>query len=170
MLPKLTFRRRRSNISEYSVHYGATGIIFILSGMSLNTTVLGKTLLQWKIHLVTQVLSLGVYPLVGFAMGRILIALGYNSILAKGITLAMSTPTTIASNVTMTRRAGGNEPAALTNAVLGNIIGVFLSPILIIAYTGEFGVDWIAYISYPLFDVIFSSHRCVTCDCFQSSF
>ncbi|TPX36600.1 hypothetical protein SmJEL517_g01179 [Synchytrium microbalum] len=122
--------------SEYSVHYGATGIIFLLSGLSLKTSVLGKTLLQWRTHLLIQLLSLGVFPAVGFAIGKILLALGYNQVLAHGLMIALATPTTIASNVTMTKKAGGNEPAALTNAVMGNIIGVFLSPVLIIAFTG----------------------------------
>ncbi|UJR17972.1 hypothetical protein I4U23_004871 [Adineta vaga] len=41
------------------------------------------------------------------------------------------TSTTISSNVIMTKNAGGNEPAALVNAVLGNVLGIVVSPALI---------------------------------------
>ncbi|KAJ3060725.1 hypothetical protein HDU99_005805, partial [Rhizoclosmatium hyalinum] len=51
--------------------------------------------------------------------------------------IACSTPTTISSNVLMTKQAGGDEAGALTNAVIGNILGVFITPSLIFAYVGS---------------------------------
>ncbi|KAJ3110967.1 hypothetical protein HDU96_006118 [Phlyctochytrium bullatum] len=123
--------------SEYTVKYGAVALIFILSGVSLKTAVLMKSLVDWKLHLVIQTLSLGVTPAIGLAVGRLLGLTPLNETLLKGLIIACSTPTTISSNVLMTKQASGNEAGALTNAVIGNIVGVFISPSLIMAYVGS---------------------------------
>eukprot|EP00955_Chlamydomonas_euryale_P027120 285786-Chlamydomonas_euryale.AAC.1 len=44
---------------------------------------------------------------------------------------ACATPRAVSSNVVMTALACGDEAVALINAVLGNIIGIFVSPALL---------------------------------------
>lgn len=122
--------------TEYTVGYGITCMIFLLSGLSLKSKVLAQAIICWRLTVVVQVVSFGVTPIIGYGLAKILMAAQFDANLAAGIIICCCTPTTIASNVLMTTQAKGNEAAALVNAVIGNTLGVFASPLLIVGYLG----------------------------------
>ncbi|KAJ1548177.1 hypothetical protein HK096_002682 [Nowakowskiella sp. JEL0078] len=122
--------------SEYTITYGVVSLIFVISGISLKTRILIKAMLNWRMHIIIQGISLGITPLLGYAMKSILLTTTFDANLAAGIAVACSTPTTISSNVLMTKNSYGSESVALTNTVIGNILGVVVSPLLVFLYLG----------------------------------
>jgi sodium/bile acid cotransporter 7 len=134
--------------AEITVTYIGVGIIFLLSGLSLKTKALAEAFIYWKLIVVVQLLSLAFIPAVAFGIAKLLMLTSFDRSLAEGLIIACACPTTISSNVLMTKASHGNEAAALTNAVLGSILGVFVSPALIIWLLGlsnvEGGVNYIS--------------------------
>lgn len=120
--------------AEFSVRIPAIVLIFLISGSGLKTSVLARAAGNLQAHALVQGVSLGITPLVGWAVGSALRASGgLPRPLADGVVVMACMPTTISTNVVYTDMAGGNESIALVNAVLGNLIGIFISPAWITA-------------------------------------
>ncbi|KAG0360218.1 hypothetical protein BG005_011198 [Podila minutissima] len=135
---------------EYSVKYGITSIIFLLSGLSLKTKDLLISAINYRAHLLVQVTSFIVIPLVVKAITSLIGLSDFNATLLAGMAVTSATPTTISSNVVMTANSDGNESLALFNAALGNLMGVFISPIIVLLLlhntdaspSGQHGLDY----------------------------
>ncbi|KAF9413905.1 hypothetical protein BGZ94_000576 [Podila epigama] len=117
---------------EYSVKYGITACIFLLSGLSLKTKDLLISAINYRAHLLVQITSFVIIPLVVKAVTALIGLSTFNSTLLAGMAITSATPTTISSNVVMTANSDGNESLALFNAALGNLLGVFISPVIVL--------------------------------------
>lgn len=117
--------------AEITVNYVVIALIFFISGLSLKSTALLDSILYIRLIALVQLFSLVLVPTLGYFLSKLLLLVNFDENLANGLVVAMCIPTTISSNVLMTKAADGNEAAALTNAVLGSIIGIFVSPALI---------------------------------------
>ncbi|KAI7856162.1 SBF-like CPA transporter family-domain-containing protein [Circinella umbellata] len=119
--------------AEWTIKWGAVIIIFLISGLSLRTQTLAKTVIRVRLHMLIQVINLIMIPF--FVFGLVLLFfkahMDISSLLLIGLVIASCTPTTVSSNVVMTKNAGGNEATALMNAALGNVLGIFVSPALL---------------------------------------
>jgi solute carrier family 10 (sodium/bile acid cotransporter), member 7 len=113
-------------------------LIFFLHGLLLSFAALRAGTLLWRLHLVVQVSSFVVCPLLGLAALR-LIGDALDPSLSLGIFYLCALPSTVSSSVAMTAAARGNVAAAVFNATLSSVLGVFLTPLWMGAAVGATG-------------------------------
>ncbi|KAG2199712.1 hypothetical protein INT47_012848 [Mucor saturninus] len=125
--------------AQYTVKWGAVIIIFLLSGLGLEVSVMLKTILRWRLHVVVQFINFILLPFLMYGIVRFFITVhaDLDMTVYKGWMIALSTSTTVSSNAIMTRNANGNDGAALFNAALGNVLGIFVSPALMTAFQND---------------------------------
>lgn len=133
--------------SQYSILYGAIAIVFLISGLSIPRQKLLKQFLNWRLHIVVQATSFLFIPALVLAIVHIILAGDpHNRIdraVLAGYILTACIPTTIASNVVMTRSAGGDDAAALVEVLIANILGPFVTAawtVSLLPKTAEFDV------------------------------
>jgi sodium/bile acid cotransporter 7 len=111
--------------------------IFLIGGLTLRTDELGRAAAHWRLHALTQGISLGLIPLLFVVLDGPLAAAGLAPSLRDGLIVLACVPTTVTSCVVYTRLAGGNEAAALFNATLGNLLGIVVTPQLLLMLLGR---------------------------------
>lgn len=103
-------------------------LIFFLHGAGLPFAALKAGTLRWPLHVVVQASTFVIFPLLGLGLlavaGRWLPA-----DLQLGFFYLCVLPSTVSSSVAMTVLARGNVPAAVFNATLSGLLGVFLTPV-----------------------------------------
>ncbi|MCH7411939.1 bile acid:sodium symporter [Belliella sp. R4-6] len=115
-------------------------LIFFFYGVKLNPKKLIAELSNWKLHLVVQSTTFLIFPLV------ILILYAIwgeeNSYLWLGTFYLAALPSTVSSSVVMVSLAGGNLPAAIFNASISSIVGIFITPVWMELMLPESPVDF----------------------------
>jgi sodium/bile acid cotransporter 7 len=105
-------------------------LVFFLHGMGIPSEQLKRGLQNWRLHLVVQLFTFAVFPLLyvvfHFTLGRWLPPL-----LLLGFFYLSVLPSTISSSVATTGMAHGNVPAAIFNATLSSLMGIVLTPLLV---------------------------------------
>src|SRR6185436_8469227 len=84
--------------------------------------------LNVRLHLVVQACTYLLFPLIGWGI----VVLGRGRLsddLLLGFFYLCALPSTVSSSVAMTAAARGNVPAAVFNATLSSLLGVFITPL-----------------------------------------
>ncbi|KAF2216160.1 hypothetical protein CERZMDRAFT_109126 [Cercospora zeae-maydis SCOH1-5] len=119
------------------ISYLCVCIIFFATGCTLDTSILIRNYARWKAHIWVQgqcfllcsAITFGVVT--ATATNKELMDPG----LLVGLVFMSCIPTTLATNVVMTGLAKGNQELTVVQVTLGNFIGVFITPALVIMYT-----------------------------------
>eukprot|EP00904_Undaria_pinnatifida_P013312 jgi/Undpi1/9110/HiC_scaffold_26.g11568.m1 len=111
--------------------------VFFLVGLTIKLGQLAGAALNVRLNVLTQAFSLGVLPAVGLGLATVLAAGGMHPALADGVLILMALPTTVNMCVILTQSAEGNTAAAAFNAVLGNLLGVVVTPALLLLLIGR---------------------------------
>lgn len=105
-------------------------LIFFLHGVALSSSALRAGTLRWRLHLVVQASTFLLFPILGLALLR-LAGRWMEPDLRLGFFYLCALPSTVSSSVAMTAAARGNVAAAVFNATLSSLLGVFLTPLWI---------------------------------------
>ncbi|MCS6970034.1 MAG: bile acid:sodium symporter [Planctomycetota bacterium] len=104
--------------------------IFFVSGLALSPAVLREAAVDWRAHLLVQGICFAGGAALGWLLVRLAAPLGLPADLGAGLLLVACLPTTIAGCVVITALAGGNRAIAAIGAVVGNALGLLVTPLL----------------------------------------
>lgn len=122
---------------ELTVDLFAVSTIFLLNGLALPSRELAKAALDIRLNGLIQFINLVLVPFLAIPLCAILRA---SSLIEPSVVdglLAMAClPTTVNMCIVLTQSASGNVAVSLFNAVLGNMLGVFVTPLAIFTLLG----------------------------------
>jgi len=118
-------------------------IIFLMAGLALRTEEFVKAFQQIYFNAFVQLFNFGFISVCVFGFSRLMVTLGaISQELGNGMAICGCLPITVNMCVVLTKAAGGDEAAAIFNTAFANMIGIFISPLLIVLYIGvQGGVD-----------------------------
>ncbi|KJF69649.1 bile acid:sodium symporter family protein [Rhizobium nepotum] len=108
----------------------AIAMLFFLHGARLSRDVVIAGILHWRLHMAILLVTFGLFPLLGIAIGFIPDSI-LPAPLYMGVLFLCVLPSTVQSSIAFTSMAGGNVPAAICSASASNIFGMVLTPLLV---------------------------------------
>ena len=124
-------------VAHYMANAGIV-LLFFLHGAKLSREAIVGGMLNWRLHLATLAVTFALFPVLGLLLIRIP---GLDPALAAGLLYLALLPSTVQTSIAFTSIAGGNVSAAVCAATLSNLLGMFVTPILVAIFMRVPGVQ-----------------------------
>jgi sodium/bile acid cotransporter 7 len=108
----------------------AIGLVFFLHGARLSREAIIGGLTHWRLHLLVLASTFGLFPLLCLGAATLPAAITPPA-LAGGLVFLGCLPSTVQSSIAFTVIGRGDVPAAVASASASNLIGIFLTPLLV---------------------------------------
>jgi sodium/bile acid cotransporter 7 len=124
----------------------AITLLFFMHGAKLSREAIIAGISHWRLHLLVAASTFVLFPVLGLAI-RALGTGWINPGMTAGVLFLCLLPSTVQSSIAFTSIARGNVPAAVCSATLSNVVGIFLTPVMVglfmgaLAKGGHSGVD-----------------------------
>lgn len=119
-----------------AVNFFAVMFLFFLYGARLSRQALLSGLKHWRLHIAVLLSTFFVFPCLTFLCLFFLDSV-LSSVLVSGFLYLAFLPSTVQSSIVFTSIAGGNLSAAVCSASLSSILGVLLTPLLIVLFFND---------------------------------
>lgn len=121
-------------------HWGVS-VVFFFYGLKLTPEKFTYGLRNVKLHAVVHLSTFVLFPLIVWLAMWVTGANPMDNLLWLGVFFVAALPSTVSSSVVMVSIARGNIPAAIFNASVSSLMGVFLTPVImsIVIVAGESG-------------------------------
>ena len=121
----------------------AIAILFFLHGAKLSREAIVQGIMHWKFHVLVFAFTFAVFPVLGLLAKPVLLPM-LGQELYWGFLFMCFLPSTVQSSIAFTSVAKGNVASAVCSASFSNIIGMFITPVLVSVFIlgkSEHGFD-----------------------------
>ena len=108
----------------------AIAVLFFLHGAKLSREAVIEGMLHWRMHALVFIFTFLIFPLIGL-LSRPVLEPVLGQQLYWGFLFMCFLPSTVQSSIAFTSMAKGNVAGAVCSASFSNIIGMFITPILV---------------------------------------
>lgn len=105
-------------------------LLFFMHGAKLSRAAVRAGAKHWRLHVTVLLFSFAVFPLLGLLLKPGLLCL-LTPELTMGVLFLCVLPSTVQSSIAFTAVARGNVAAAVCSASASNLLGIFLTPLLV---------------------------------------
>ncbi|QDK97284.1 bile acid:sodium symporter [Acinetobacter tandoii] len=108
----------------------AIAILFFFHGAKLSREAIIQGIMHWKFHVLVFTFTFAVFPILGLLAKPVLLPM-LGQELYWGFLFMCFLPSTVQSSIAFTSVAKGNVASAVCSASFSNIIGMFITPVLV---------------------------------------